>query len=193
MTTTATSADPAMAGTDAPGRRGGGRGASGGGGGGGGARSARRRAREFALQGLYQWLLSREDVGAIIAHLSESPEFGRADREHFDALLTGAVRDAPTLQAALAPHLDRPIERLSPVEHAALLLATCELRRHPEIPYRVVINEAVELTKSFGGNEGYRYVNGVLDRVAADLRKVEAGGGDASSGARAAGQGTADT
>ncbi len=137
-------------------------------------RSARRRSRELALQGLYQWLVSREDSGAIEAHISEDPEFARADREHFQALLHGVVRAIDELHAAIEPHIDRRIDELSPVEHATLLLGAFELARHPEIPYRVVINEAVEVAKTFGGTDGFKYVNGVLDRVAARLRPVEA-------------------
>jgi N utilization substance protein B len=135
--------------------------------------SARRRSRELAVQGLYQWLVSREDAGAIEAHLTEAPEFAKADREHFGDLLHGVIRDRDQLHEALTPHLDRTLAELSPVEHATLLVGAFELARHPEIPYRVVINEAVELAKTFGGTDGYRYVNGVLDRVAGRLRAVE--------------------
>ena len=136
-------------------------------------RSARHRAREFALQGLYQWLVSAQDAGAIHAHIAEIKGFDKCDREHFDALLHGAIRDAQTLRAAFLPHIDRPLEELSPVEHAVLLIGAYELAQHLEIPYRVVINEAVELTKSYGGTDGYKYVNGVLDKLAAELRADE--------------------
>ncbi|HWS75811.1 MAG TPA: transcription antitermination factor NusB [Quisquiliibacterium sp.] len=137
-------------------------------------RSARRRSREFAVQGLYQWLVSREDAGAVEAHMADSPGFEKADREHFQSLLHGVIRSLDELHAAIEPYIDRRIEELSPVEHATLLLGAFELARHPEIPYRVVINEAVEVAKTFGGTDGYKYVNGVLDRVAAKLRPVEA-------------------
>lgn len=136
-------------------------------------RSARRRAREFALQGLYQWLVSREDLGAVEAHVSAATGFDKADREHFSTVLGGVVRNVDALHARIAPFLDRPVEQLSPVEHAALLIGAYELVHHAEIPYRVVINEAVELTKSFGGTEGFRYVNGVLDKVAGQVRPDE--------------------
>ncbi len=138
------------------------------------ARSARRRGRELALQGLYQWLMSREDSGAIQAHLTETPGFGKADSGHFETLLHGAIGAAGELDALIAPNLDRKVGELSPVEHGVLMLAAFELSRMPEIPYRVVINEAVELAKTFGGTDGYKYVNGVLDRVAARLRPHEA-------------------
>lgn len=136
-------------------------------------KSARRRARELALQGLYQWLLAREDSGAIHAHLTETPGFEKADQEHLDALLHGAIRAADELDTQIEPNLDRRIGDLSPVEHAVLMLATFELLRMPEIPYRVVLNEAVEIAKSYGGPDGFKYVNGVLDRVAARLRPLE--------------------
>jgi N utilization substance protein B len=140
-------------------------------------RTPRHRAREFALQGLYQWLLNNEDAGAIDAHIREAHGFDKADSEHFNTLLHGAIRDAATLRADLAPLIDRPLDQLSPVEHAALLIGAFELKHHIEIPYKVVINEAVELTKSFGGIDGHKYVNGVLDRFAANVRQVEVDAG----------------
>lgn len=138
------------------------------------AKSARRRSRELALQGLYEWLVSGSETAAIEAHLGlDNPGFAKADLEHFRALLHGVVQSAEALHQHIAPHLDRPVTELSPVEHAALLLATYEFVCHPEIPYRVVINEAVELAKTFGGTDGFKYVNGVLDRVAARVRELE--------------------
>lgn len=138
-------------------------------------RTPRHRAREFALQGLYQWLLNNEDAGAIDAHIRQAHGFDKADKAHFDALLHGSIKEAQELRSVLAPLVDRPVEQLSPVEHAALLIGAFELKNHLEIPYRVVINEAVELTKSFGGIDGHKYVNGVLDKLAARLRTVETG------------------
>ena len=140
------------------------------------AKSARRRSREFAVQGLYQWLLSHEDAGAIEAQITEAVGFAKADAEHFQDLLHGAIRDADLLHAEIAQYIDRRVDELSPVEHATLLVGGYELLRHVEIPYRVVINEAVELAKTFGGTDGYKYVNGVLDRVAGKLRPHEARG-----------------
>jgi N utilization substance protein B len=136
-------------------------------------RTPRHRAREFALQGLYQWLLSNEDSGVIEAHIRQAHGFDKADAEHFDALLHGTIREVGPLRAELTPLIDRPLDMLSPVEHAALLIGAFELKNHIEIPYRVVINEAVELTKSFGGIDGHKYVNGVLDKLAAKVRQVE--------------------
>lgn len=137
------------------------------------SRTPRHRAREFALQGLYQWLLNNEDAGAIDAHVRQAHGFNKADAAHFDVVLHGAIREIDELRAALAPLIDRPIEQLSPIEHAALLIGAYELKNHLEIPYKVVINEAVELTKSFGGIDGHKYVNGVLDKLAASMRSVE--------------------
>ena len=136
-------------------------------------RTPRHRAREFALQGIYEWLLNNEDSGAIEAHIREAHGFDKADAEHFDSLLHGAIKSAAELRVGLAPLIDRPIDQLSPVEHAALLIGAFELKNHLEIPYKVVINEAVELTKSFGGIDGHKYVNGVLDKLAAEVRSTE--------------------
>jgi len=138
-------------------------------------RTPRHRAREFALQGLYQWLLNNEDAGAIEANIRQAHGFDKADAEHFDALLYGAIKQVAELRAGLTPLIDRPIAELSPVEHAVLLIGAFELKNHIEIPYKVVINEAVELAKSFGGIDGHKYVNGVLDRFAAQVRDSEIG------------------
>ncbi len=140
----------------------------------GGGRSARRRARELALQGIYEWLVGGQDLAAVEGHLMDSEGFDRADREHLREVLHGVIDDAPALREQFTPFIDRRPELLSPVEHGILLIGTYELQRRPEIPYRVVINEAVELAKSFGGTDGFRYVNGVLDKVAARLRPHEA-------------------
>ncbi len=137
------------------------------------SRTPRHRAREFALQGLYQWLMNKEDAGAIDAHIRNAHGFDKADAEHFDLLLHGTIRDVNDLRAEIVPLIDRPIDQLSPIEHAAMLIGVFELKHHIEIPYKVVINEAVELTKSFGGIDGHKYVNGVLDKLAASLRSTE--------------------
>jgi transcription antitermination protein NusB len=139
------------------------------------AKSARRRARELAVQGLYQWLLSPGEAGVIESDISAAAiGFARADQAHFQALLHGSIREIEALHAAIAPFIDRTLQELSPVEHATLLVGSYELMHHAEIPYRVVINEAVEIAKTFGGTDGYKYVNGVLDRVAGQLRPPEA-------------------
>ncbi len=134
----------------------------------GGGRNARRRARELALQGLYEWLLSASDGGVIEAGLRASPGYELCDREHLGSLLHGTIRESAGLLDAFGRHLDRPVAQVSPVERAVLMLATYELLHHREIPWRVVINEAVDLTKVFGGTDGHRFVNGIMDKVAAD-------------------------
>jgi N utilization substance protein B len=136
-------------------------------------RSARRQSRQVALQGLYQWLLSGEDAGVIDAHLREQPGYAKCDQAHLDLLLHGCIRDAAVLDGYLASHVDRPTKDLSPIEHAVLMLGAFELQNCVDVPYKVVINEGVELAKTFGGTDGHKYVNGVLDRVAGQLRKLE--------------------
>lgn len=136
----------------------------------------RRRSREFALQGLYQWQLAKTDPAAIALHLAEAKGFDKIDADYFKTLLEGSIAAATDLEQAIAPHLDREYKRLSPVERAILLLAGYELAHRPDVPYRAVINEAVELAKNYGGTDGYKFVNGVLDKLAAKLRAAEFGG-----------------
>jgi transcription antitermination protein NusB len=140
---------------------------------GGGAKSARRRAREFALQGLYEWLVGRDEPATIDAHMREQDGFDKCDRLHFDALLHGCAREATELDALLTRHADRKTTELSPVEHGVLLIGSYELKHCLDVPYKVAINEAVELAKTFGGTDGHKYVNGVLDKAALDLRPLE--------------------
>ena len=137
------------------------------------SKSARRRAREFALQGLYEWLIGKADAGVVDAHVREMEGFSKCDTAHFERLLHGAIADASALDEVLRRHVDRPTEQLSPIEHGVLFIGAWELGHCIEIPYRVAINEAVELAKSFGGTDGHKYVNGVLDKVATDLRATE--------------------
>jgi N utilization substance protein B len=125
------------------------------------------------VQGLYQWQLARKDAVMIAAELGEREEFQKADTAYFRTLLNGAIDHAAELEAHIAPHLDRRIEELSPIERGILLLGAYELMRELEVPYRVVINEAVELAKMYGGTDGHKFVNGVLDKVAAELRALE--------------------
>lgn len=135
--------------------------------------SQRRRSRELVLQGLYQRQLSGNPAGDVHDDLVASPGYLRADQPYFDELWRGVGDDYDALLAALAPHLDRKTAELSPVERAILVIGAWELRQRMEIPYKVVINEAVELAKSFGGTDGHRFVNGVLDKLAADARAAE--------------------
>ncbi|TFW20902.1 transcription antitermination factor NusB [Duganella callida] len=136
-------------------------------------RTPRHRAREFALQGLYQWLLNNESASTVVNHIRGAHGFDKADAEYFTALLNGAIGTSVELRATFAPLVDRGVAELSPIEHAVLLIGAYELKNNPEIPYRVIINEAVELTKSFGGIDGHKYVNGVLDKLSANLRPDE--------------------
>ncbi|MBL8398342.1 MAG: transcription antitermination factor NusB [Candidatus Accumulibacter sp.] len=137
------------------------------------SRSPRRRAREFALQGLYQWQLAGNDEAAIEAHLRDCEGFDKADRDFFIGLLRGVMSQRLTLQDQLQGFLDRPFRELSPVEACVLLGGAFELCNYPQTPYRVIINESIELAKSFGGTDGHKYVNGVLDKLAAQLRPTE--------------------
>jgi N utilization substance protein B len=136
-------------------------------------RTPRHRAREFALQGIYQWLLNNEPATTIVNNIRAAHGFDKADSDYFAALLYGAIEDSVALRETFAPLIDRGVAELSPIEHGVLLLAAYELKNNLDIPYRVVINEAVELTKSFGGIDGHKYVNGVLDKLAAVLRADE--------------------
>ena len=149
-------------------------------------KSARHKARELVLQGLYQWLLAEERSEEIRAHLAELKGYDKADPKYLERLLSGVIADAPELDAALSPFLDRPLHQLSPVERALLLIGAYELAHVVDVPFKVVINEAVELAKSYGGTDGHKYVNGVLDKLAAKLRPDEvkarkAGGGKAAA------------
>ena len=136
-------------------------------------RSPRHRAREFVVQGLYQSRVGGQDAAAIEAHLTDTEDFKRADRKLFVALLRGAMEHSAELIAVLAPHVDRNIDEMSPIEVSVLILAAFELSHQPETPYRVIINEAIELAKTFGGTDGHKYVNGVLDKLAPKLRSAE--------------------
>jgi transcription antitermination protein NusB len=137
-------------------------------------KSARRRSRELAMQGLYRWLLAGGESSAVENDIRDMDGFEKCDRPHFDALLHGGIEQAAALDAVLARHVDRKTTLLSPVEHAVLMIGVYELMHCAEIPYRVAINEAVELTKVFGGTDGHKYVNGVLDKCATELRPNEA-------------------
>jgi N utilization substance protein B len=122
---------------------------------------------------LYEWLIGGADVGLVDAHVREQEGFEKCDTAHFGMLLHGCIGEAAELDALLAVHLDRKTAQLSPVEHGVLLIGAYELKHCSDIPYKVAINEAVELAKSFGGTDGHKYVNGVLDQAAAVLRGPE--------------------
>jgi N utilization substance protein B len=139
-------------------------------------KSPRHRARELALQGIYQWRVTAGDDEKIEKQMLAEKNLGRFDKELFSGLLRGALKQHTGLEALLAPYLDRPIAEISHVEFAVLLLGAYELSQHPEVPYKVVINEAVELAKTFGGIDGHKYVNGVLDKLALQARAQEFAG-----------------
>lgn len=133
----------------------------------------RSRARHHAVQAVYQWQMTGQDVGDVVGQFLASQDGTKFEVEYFRDLLRGVATHLNALDACLQPHVDRPIAQIDPVERAILRLGAYELAHHPEVPYRVVINEAVELAKVFGAEEGHKYVNGVLDKLAAKLRPAE--------------------
>ena len=139
--------------------------------------AARSRARRRALQALYAWQLSGSHMNAVIEQFRHEQDMEVADLDYFEDLLHGVAAHVDQLDASLRPHLDREVAQVDPIERAALRLAAYELAHRPDVPYRVVINEAIEVTKRFGADHGHSYVNGVLDKLAAQLRAVEKRGG----------------
>jgi N utilization substance protein B len=140
-----------------------------------GLKGSRHKARRSAVQALYQWQLNRQPAGAIETHFFADEAAKDVDLEYFQHLLREIPLHLAVLDERLVPHIDRGIAEIDPVERAILRLGAFELEFHPEIPYRVVLNEAVELAKTFGAEQGHKYVNAVLDRVALDLRGREVG------------------
>lgn len=140
---------------------------------GGNANRRRSLARRLAMQALYQHQVSDDNWKALRAQFHESPEFERVEPEYFDELLQQCVEREDELNAVLAPNFDRPADQIDPVERAILLIGCYELKERLDVPYRVVINEGVELARRFGAEESHRYVNAILDRSAALLRKAE--------------------
>ncbi len=136
-------------------------------------KSNRTRAREFALQGLYQSLVGRNAVDDIDPFTRDLAGFNKADAAHFDALLHGCVAQGEAMDALIAPLLDRPWGEISPVEHAVMWIGVYEFQHCLDVPWRVVLNECVELAKEFGGTDGHKYVNGVLNGLAPSLRAAE--------------------
>lgn len=136
--------------------------------------SARRKARRFTLQALYQWQLAGAAVSDIEAQFLANQDFAKVDREYFHDLLHGVLGQVKALDEQLTPYLDRRVEELSQVEKAILRLGAFELKERQDVPYRVVINEGIELAKVFGAEESFKYVNGVLDKLARQLRYAEA-------------------
>ena len=133
----------------------------------------RRKARHFGLQALYQWTLSEASLVDIDAEFRVDNDFRHTDGEYFQALLRGVMEDVEALEALFSPLLDRALDDLDPIERNLLRMGTFELKERIDVPYKVVINEAVSLAKKFGATESHRYINGILDKVASELRTVE--------------------
>jgi N utilization substance protein B len=134
---------------------------------------ARSIARKLAMQALYQWQLTQQSAADIKQQFLESEESAGVDREHFEELVGKSIAQHEELEAALTPFLDRPLDQLDPVETAILMIGMYELQQRVDIPYRVVINEAIDLCKRFGATDAHKYVNAVLDRAARELRAAE--------------------
>ena len=132
-------------------------------------------ARKLAMQALYQWQLTGHEANDLVKQYVESEEFGGADREYFEELLRSCIKGREQIDAAIASLVDRPLEQLDPIEKAILMIGVYELRSRADVPYRVVINEGVDLTKRFGATDAHKYVNAVLDRAAKELRRAERG------------------
>ena len=137
------------------------------------ARAARTRARGFALQALYQVMVGGNPADEVDIFTRDLSGFNKADAVHFDALLHGCAEQATALDALILPMLDRKLTELSPIEHAVLWIGTYELQHCIDIPWRVVLNECIDLAKEFGGTDGHKYVNAVLNQLAPQLRATE--------------------
>lgn len=138
-----------------------------------GSKSDRSRAREFALQALYQKLVGKNEVADIDTFTRDLAGFSKSDAVHFDALLHGCTDQAAELDALLTPLLDRKLAEISPIEHAVMWIGAYEFQHCPDVPWRVVLNECIELAKEFGGTDGHKYVNAVLNGLAPSLRGAE--------------------
>lgn len=136
-------------------------------------RGNRRLSRELAMRALYQWQLTGDDLAKLLVQAEEAEEYGDANVKFLATMLEGILKESEALDAALTAHLDRPADQLSPIEHAILLIGAYELTHSLDVPYKVAINEAVNLAKAYGGTDGHKYVNGVLDKLARDTRQIE--------------------
>ena len=138
-----------------------------------GSKSDRSRSREFALQGLYQSIVGGNAASDIDLFTRDLAGFSKADAVHFDALLHGCIQESHELDALITPLLDRPMAEISPIEHAAMWIGAYEMKHCLDVPWRVVINECIELAKEFGGTDGHKYVNAVMNGLAPTLRAAE--------------------
>jgi N utilization substance protein B len=137
------------------------------------AKSGRSRSREFALQGLYQFLVGNNEAADIDVFTRELSGFHKSDSVHYDALLYGCIEQREILDSRIEPLLDRKLHEISPIEHAVMWMGAYEFEHCIDVPWRVVLNEYIELAKSFGGTDGHKYVNGVLNGLAPQLRALE--------------------
>ncbi len=151
------------------------------------ARSGRTRAREFAIQALYQHLVGKNEAGDIDVFTRDLQGFSKADAAHYDALFHGCVKEADALDQKIVPYLDRPLAEISPIERAVMWLGAYELEHCLDVPWRVVLNEYIEQAKAFGGTDGHKYVNGVLNKLAPELRAAEVSSDKAPSNKHAMG------
>jgi N utilization substance protein B len=133
----------------------------------------RRKARHYGMQALYQWYMAGASLAAIEAEFRADYDFSHVDLEYFQALLHGVPAHVDELEARLEPLLDRKLDDLDPIERTLLRMGTFELAERVDVPYKVVINESVSLAKKFGATDSHKYINGVLDKIARQLRKVE--------------------
>ena len=140
------------------------------------SKSPRHRAREFVIQGLYQHLVGGQDEAAILAQAEGVAGFDKSDVALYRMLLSETLDDTEALRESLSPFIDRKWDEISPIERGILLLGACELKHHPETPWRVILNETIELAKTYGGTDGHKFINGILDKLAPVLRPDEAGG-----------------
>lgn len=133
----------------------------------------RRKSRELALKAVYRGMVNAGELKQVFAEMKDDPEYSKADEAYFQQLLQGVTDNRSALDQQIAVYIDRTLVELSPVEHAILWIASYELMYDPSIPYRVAINEGVELAKLYGGQDGHKYINGVLDKVAEQVRPHE--------------------
>lgn len=137
------------------------------------SKSPRSRSREFALQGLYQVLIGKNEIADVDLFTRDLAGFSKSDTVHFEALLHGCAEHARALDALIQPALDRPLAEISPVEHAVMWIGVYEFQHCPDVPWRVVLNECIELAKEFGGTDGHKYINAVLNVLARQVRPAE--------------------
>ena len=135
--------------------------------------STRRKARHFAMQALYQWQMAGANLSTIEAEFRTDNDMSKTDVDYFHDLFHGVAKNLDEVEAAFSPHLDRKIGDLDPVSRALLRMSTYEMKNRVDVPYKVVINESVALAKKFGPTDAFKFINGILDKVAADLRAAE--------------------